>query len=112
MSKRLLSLHRHPPGREAGEALDAVLVAGVFDQQVALLFRESGVRQLLSSELTDEMCEAVCSLPDYGIGAVYVCGDALHAAGLTPEDLLIDVQVLSAAEQAELLARQDMVLCD
>lgn len=112
MTKRFLSLHRHSPGIRAKEALDAVLVAGVFDQQVSLLFREKGVLQLVAAELTDEMAEAIRSLPVYGIDAIYVCRDALRASDLTPESLLIPVQAVSAAEQAELLAQQDMVLCD
>ena len=112
MIKRLLSLHRHLPDLQAREALDVVLVAGVFDQQVSLLFREQGIRQLLGAELTDDMAEAVRSLPDYGIESIYVCKDALRAAGLTTKELLVPTKVLSAEEQAELLAQQDMVLCD
>ena len=112
MSKRFLSLHRHLPGLQARESLDVVLVAGVFDQQVSLLFREEGVRQLAESEISVDMAEAVRSLSDYGIDAVYVCADALVGAELTPDRLLIPVKVLTPAEQSELLRDQDMVLCD
>jgi len=112
MSKRLLSLHRYAPGVEAKEALDAILVAGVFDQQVALLFREQGIRQLIASEVTAEMAEAVRSLPDYGVEGVYVCQNALEAAQVALDNLLISARALSSVEQAELLAAQDMVLCD
>ena len=97
---------------EAKEALDAVLVASVFDQQVALLFREEGVRQLVEAENSEEMVETVRSLADYGIEAIYVCQDALIAATLAPDNLLVPAKVLSSQEQAELLAQQDMVLCD
>lgn len=112
MSKRLLSLHRQAPGTEAKEALDAVLVAGVFEQQVSLLFRGAGVCQLASDQVTDEFVEAVASLPDYGIEAIYVCGNSLHAAGLTAGALLVPATLLTPAEQGELLRQQDMVLCD
>ncbi len=112
MRKRFLSLHRHPPSLEAKEALDAALVAAVFDQRVTLLFRDQGVRQLVGEDVSEEMAEAVRSSADYGIEAIYVCQDALNAADLAPDSLLVPVQVLSLPEQAELLARQDMVLCD
>ena len=112
MTKRLLGLHRRPPGPEAREALDALLVAAVFDQQVTLLFREQGVRQLVAAEISEEMAETVCSLPDYGIAAIHVCEEAMRAAGLSPDGLRVPVQMLSPAEQTALLAQQDMVLCD
>lgn len=112
MSKRLLSLHRQAPGPEAKEALDAVLVAGVFEQQVSLLFRGAGVRQLVRDQLTDEFAEAVASLPGYGVEAIYVCGSSLRAAGLTADELLVPATLLTPAEQGELLRQQDMVLCD
>ena len=110
MSKNLLSMHRHPPGIQAKEALDAVLVAGVFDQQVSLLFREEGVLQL--TEVEAEMTEAVRSLPEYGIEAIYVCQNSLHANGVTSDDLLLPAQILTLAEQTELISGQDMVLSD
>lgn len=110
MSKRLLSLHRHAPGIQAREALDAVLVAGVFDQQVSLLFREEGVLQL--TDIDEAMTEAVRSLSDYGIEEICVCRDSLDAANLTRDNLLVPVQILSPAEQTELISRQDMVLSD
>jgi tRNA 2-thiouridine synthesizing protein C len=112
MTKRLLSLHRRPPGGEAKEALDAVLVAAVFDQEVTLLFREQGVWQLVAGENSEEMIEAIHSLPDYGVSAVHVCEASLRAAALTPDQLLVPVKMVSSAAQTELLGQQDMVLCD
>ena len=112
MSRKLLSLHRQLPGVQAKEALDAVLVAGVFEQELALLFRDDGVWQLVESKLTEELAESIRSLPDYGIDAVYVCECSLSERKLTPEDLILSATVLSAAEQGELLSSQDMVLCD
>ena len=112
MSKRLLSLHRRAPGLEAQEALDAVLVAAVFDQQVALLFRETGIQQLVEAKVSEEMAEAIRSLADYGIKDVYVCAVALTAAQLSKDNLLVPAQVLTPREQSELFASQDMVLCD
>lgn len=112
MSKRLLSLHRRAPGLEAQEALDAVLVAAVFDQQIALLFREAGIQQLIEAEVSEEMALALGSLSDYGIQEVYVCAEALRAAQISGESLLVPAQALTPTEQSELLATQDMVLCD
>jgi tRNA 2-thiouridine synthesizing protein C len=113
MTKRLLFLHRQTPGLRARESLDAVLVGGVFDQQVSLLFREQGVQQLIASSETDEEWLALLrSLPDYGIDAIYVCAGALREHGVDPASLVVPARVLSASEQSDLLGEQDMVLTD
>ncbi len=112
MSKRLLSLHRRAPSVEAKEALDAVLVAGVFDQQVCVLFREDGVLQLAEQQAEEEFADTIRSLPEYGIEAIYVCADSLQARQMTAENLLLTAKLLSTAEQGQLLNEQDMVLID
>ena len=113
MTRRLLFLIRHQPGPTSRETLDVALVGGVFDQHVSMLFREDGVQLLANQDtLFQEIDEAVRSLPDYGIEAVYVCEDGLKKTGLKPEQLIVPVIVITADEQRQLLASQDMVLID
>ena len=52
MRKRLLFLLRQAPyaGSNALEALEAALVAGVFDQNVSVLFKDDGVWQLAKDQ--------------------------------------------------------------
>ena len=113
MPKRILFLCRQPPSSESPETLDTALVAAVFDQQVSLLFREAGVRQLqVSGTIPGDVSDALGSLPEYGIEGIYVCAEALAAAGLSENDLCIPVQVLETQAQRDLLAAQDAVVCD
>jgi len=51
-NRRILFLLRHPPygSSHALEALETVLVAGVFDQQVSVLFSGDGVWQLVDDQ--------------------------------------------------------------
>lgn len=117
--KRILFLLRQPPyaTSHALEALEAVLVAGVFDQQVSVLFRDAGVWQLVNgqdgSALEARTVGKVAqALPQYDVTALYVCGESLAQRRLSPADLVLPVTVLDGAAQAQLLAAQDAVVND
>jgi tRNA 2-thiouridine synthesizing protein C len=48
-------------------------------------------------------------LDDYDVNQLYVEQESLVARGLSVEDLIVPVQVLSSAELAALMAKQDVV---
>lgn len=115
----MLFLFRQAPyaGSHALEAIDAALVAGVFDQQVAVLFRDDGVWQLLEGQdgsiLGGKTVSKVASvLPEYGIESLYVCTESLSRRGITVEDLVLAATPLDASGQRDLIAGQDAVLND
>ena len=112
--KRILLLQRQPPGPCSREALDAALVAGVFEQSVSVLFRDAGVRQLVASEenVSSGVLDLVKSLPEYGIEALFACPDSLDQHGFLPADLIMSVRILSREEQRALIAQQDSVIND
>ncbi len=117
MTKRVLFILRQTPGIAAREALDTALVAGVFEQQVSMLFKDEGVRQLLGVPDDDApgaqgLSEAIRSLPEYGIENLFVCAESLASTGVTVDQLIIPAQPLSLDEQTALLEAQDMVLND
>jgi tRNA 2-thiouridine synthesizing protein C len=118
-SKRILFLLRHAPyaTSNALEALEAALVAGVFDQRVSVLFADEGVWQLLVDQNGDSLSTRTVSrvvsvLPEYEIDAVYACRDSLERHGLTSDDLVLPVRILDFAEQQALIGRHDAVLND
>ena len=113
----ILFLQRsHPSALRAKEALDAVLVAAVFEQRVAVLFRDEGVMQLLSpdddSGIRREVAELVSSLPDYGVDALFACRDSLARHGVDSAKLLVSVTPVGADAQARLLSGQHAVISD
>ena len=112
--RKILFLQRQPAGPPAREALDAILVAGVFEQAVSVLFKDDGVWQIARNPAaTDrEMAEAVESFSDYGIDALYACGESLRRRSLTEEDLLVPIRTLTISEQAALISEQDAVVND
>jgi tRNA 2-thiouridine synthesizing protein C len=117
-TKSLLFLLRQAGNTvHAQEALDSVLVAGVFDQSVSLLFKDEGVWQLATREsggkhTSDKTIETVLSLADYEVRALYVCEHSLSSRNLSQEDLLVPVEVLNIEQQTQLISRQDAVIND
>jgi tRNA 2-thiouridine synthesizing protein C len=97
------------------ESLEVVLIAAAFEQEVSLAFLDDGVYQLVKGMQTKgvEMKNFVPAfrvLPDYDIDKFYVERESLEARGLTEEDLIVDVTLLSAKELGALMDEQDVVL--
>ena len=119
MTKRILFLLRQAPymSGHAIEALESILVAGVFEQQVSVLFKDDGVWQLIDNQDGAELgtrtvSKVVQALPEYDISKLYVCESSLAQRGLGLSDLVLPVVPVALAAQSELLAKQDAVVND
>ena len=119
MRKRLLFLLRQAPyaGSNALEALEAALVAGVFDQNVSVLFKDDGVWQLAKDQDgsrlgTRTVSKVASALPEYEITDLYVCAESLSRRSLHLPDLALIVTAVTVEEQRALIEAQDAVLND
>ena len=79
------------------------------------MFADDGVYQLAKGQNTKAIAlknfsPTYRALEDYDIEKLYVERESLAARGLTEDDLMVPVAVLSSAELAELMAAQDVVL--
>jgi len=97
------------------EGLEVVLISAAFDQDVSLAFLDDGVFQLLKGQKTDgvemkNFSPTYRALEGYDIEKLYVERESLEARGLSESDLLVDVQVMSAAEMGDMMAQQDVVI--
>lgn len=97
------------------EGLEVVLISAAFDQDVSLAFVDDGVFQLVKGQKTDgvemkNFSPTYRALEGYDIEKLYVERESLEVRGLSEEDLLVDVQVMSAAEMGEVMAQQDVVI--
>ncbi len=97
------------------ESLEVVLISAAFDQDVSLAFLDDGVYQLKKGQQTKgietkNFSPTYRALDGYDIEKLYVEREALDARGLSEEDLLVDVTVLSRAEMGALMDEQDVVL--
>ena len=97
------------------ESLEVVLIAAAFDQDVSLAFIDDGVYQLAKGQHTKALdvknfSPTYRALEGYDIEKLYVEKESLEARGLSEEDLLVDVQLVPAAELAQLMEEQDVVM--
>ena len=97
------------------ESLEVVLIAATFDQDCSLVFLDDGVYQLAKGQNTKAIglknfSPTYRALEDYDIEKLYVERESLEARGLSEDDLMVPVAVLSSAELGELMADQDVVL--
>ncbi len=117
MSKKILFLLNQPPyaSSRAVETLESILVAGVFDLHVSVLFRNAALYQLLTDQDGSQLGQRTLSkvlqaLPEYGVDDLYVSQSSLERLALKNNDLCLPVAVLSDSEQSDLLNAQDAVI--
>jgi len=97
------------------EGLEVVLISAAFEQDVSMAFVDDGVYELKKGQDTKALGQKNFSptyraLEGYDIEKLYVERESMEARGLSEDDLLVDVQVVSAAEMADLMAEQEVLI--
>jgi tRNA 2-thiouridine synthesizing protein C len=97
------------------EGLEVVLISAAFDQDVSLVFLDDGVYDLVKGQNTKgievkNFSPTYRALEGYDIEKLYVERESLAARGLSQDNLIVPVEVLSAAELSELMGQQDVVI--
>ena len=115
--KKFLYVNRKAPYGTiyALESLEVVLIGAAFEQDVSLAFIGDGVYQLAKGQDTKGLevknfSPTFRALEDYDVDKLYVDEESLRARGLTPQDLVVPVEVVSAGRMAEIMESQDVVL--
>jgi tRNA 2-thiouridine synthesizing protein C len=115
--KKVMFVNRKAPYGTiyALESLEVVLITATFDQDVSLAFLDDGVYELLKGQNTKAVgiknfSPTYRALDGYDVEKLYVERESLEARGLSEDQLLVDVEVLSSAQMGELMAGQDVVL--
>ncbi len=115
--KKFMFVNRKAPHGTiyALESLEVVLITAAFDQDVSLAFLDDGVYQLKKGQQTKgietkNFSPIYRALDGYDVEKLYVEKESLAARGLSEEDLLVDVTVLSSADMGKLMDEQDVVL--
>ena len=116
-SKKFMFVNRTAPYGTAYalESLEVVLITAAFDQDVSLVFIDDGVWKLKKGQQTKgiemkNFSPTYRALDGYDVEKLYVERESLAARGLTEDDLIVDVNVLSSGELGTLMAEQDVVL--
>lgn len=115
--KKFMYVNRRAPYGTvyAIESLEVVLIGAAFDQDVSVVFIDDGVYQLKKGQDTGDVemknfSPTYRALEMYDVEKLYVEKESLEARGLTEEDLVVPVEVMSGAEIGNLMEQQDVVL--
>ncbi|GAB6054018.1 sulfurtransferase complex subunit TusC [Magnetospira thiophila] len=116
--KKFMFLNRKAPYGTiyALEVLETVLISAAFDQDTCLAFIDDGVYQIMKGVDNSEtnamknFSKTYRALDGYDVERLYVEKESMEARGLTEDDLIVDVEVLSAADLAALIAEQDVII--
>lgn len=116
-AKKILFIIRTAPYAtlQIQEAVDMLLAAAAFDQQVSLLFMDDGVYHLLSHQHPAEIFRknlqpVFSSLSLFDIHEVGVDKISLLNRGLDTSELFLPVNDLSVNQLAAILAKQHLIL--
>jgi len=115
--KKFMYVNRRAPYGTifALECLEVVLISAAFEQDVSLIFLDDGVFRLKKNQDTTgigmkNFSNTYRALDDYEVEKIYVEKESLEARGLTSDDLIIPVEILSSEEMREIVAQQDVVI--
>jgi len=97
------------------ESLEVVLIGAAFEQDVSMVFMDDGVYQIKKGQDTKgigmkNFSPTYRALEMYDVEKLYVEKESMDARGLTAEDLVVPVEVLTSAQIRDLVEEQDVVL--
>ena len=97
------------------EGLEMILIMSAYDQDISVAFIDDGVYALKKGQDTEGIeikgfSKTFGALEGYDVEKLYVDQISLEERGLTENDLVVDVEVLSSAEIGKIMAKQDVVV--
>ena len=115
--KKFLYINRRAPHGSiyAHEALEVVLIGAAFDQDVSLAFIDDGVYQLKKNQDTSDIntknfSKTYGALEMYDVEKLYVEKESLVQRGLSEDDLMVDVKILTSDEMKKIITDSEVIL--
>ena len=115
--KKFIYVNRKAPHGTiyAHEALEVVLIAAAFEQDVSLAFIDDGVYQLKKGQNTDGIAtknftKTFGALEMYDVEKLYVEKESLDERGISADDLAVDVKIISSDEMKKLIIDSEVIL--
>ena len=102
-------------GQSGQEAVDLILAASTFGQQVSVAFVDDGVFQLCQHQNPAQIqrkhfAKSFGAFEFYDVEDVYVCQQSLSARKIDEHALLVDAQILSTADFSAKLHESEHIL--
>ena len=97
------------------EGLEMVLIMAAFEQDLSVAFIDDGVYALLKTQDTTDInikgfVKTFRALDGYDVEKLYVDKQSMEERSLTPDDFIVDVEVLESAAIGKLMSEQDCII--
>lgn len=97
------------------EMQETMLISAAFEQDVSVVFMDDGVFLIKKGHDTGAVniknfSPTYRALEGYDIEKLYVEKESLEARGLTVDDLLVPVEVVTSDQLGELMEQQDIII--
>ena len=97
------------------EGLEMILVMAAFEQDISVVFIDDGVYSIVKGQETDEIgikgfANTYRALDGYDVEKLYVDQTSMEERGLTEDDFLVDVEVLSSEDIGKMMNEQDVII--
>jgi tRNA 2-thiouridine synthesizing protein C len=97
------------------EMQETMLISAAFEQDVSVVFMDDGVFLIKKGHDTaainvKNFSPTYRAFDGYDIEKLYVEKESMEARGLTEDDLLVPVEVISATELGDLMDQQDVII--
>lgn len=97
------------------EAIDALMVATVFERPIALMYINDGVLHLIENQNGVAVDQKTANAPlkalsMYGLDCIYACDKSLKRRGLGETNLISGCTILTQSEMTALLDEYDVVI--
>lgn len=116
VTKKIMNVLRRAPHGSiyTYEGLEMILIHGAFEQDTSVAFIDDGVYSLLKNQVTDGIgikgfANTFRALDGFDIENLYVDKESMEERGLTEEDFVVDVEVLTSKELGQLMKEQDVI---
>jgi tRNA 2-thiouridine synthesizing protein C len=97
------------------EGFRSMMGIGVFEMDISVLFADDGVYALVKGQNPETLDmkplgDGFPMLPEFGVDKFYVHDESLSERGLTPGDLVMDVEIVDNARAAQIMQESGIVL--
>ena len=114
--KKMMFVNRKAPYGTiyALESLEVKLISAAFDQDVSVVFTDDGVFDLKKGQDTSatgmkNFSPTYRALEGYDIEKLYVDRESLEERGLSEDDLVVPVEIVSTEQMTDLMEDQDLI---
>jgi|UniRef100_Q3AP76 tRNA 2-thiouridine synthesizing protein C len=97
------------------EGLEMILIMAAYEQDLSVVFIGDGIFALKKDQDTAGIgikgfAKTFMALDGYDVEKLFVDRQSLEERGLSEDDLVVDVEVLEAAEIGKLMSEQDVII--